>query len=281
MDTFNRAIRYYPKLGCTYINNPKAACTTIKFGLAKKSNLFSQEELERFERDPKRIHELRGALVKSNPHEIYADYDNFKASFKFTFVRNPYIRYLSAYLNKIDNLDTYIWPIFAKDAKIDPKQHISYKEFLQILERSDIKKINEHFQPQYLILLVDYIAYDFIGHLETLDSDMKQVSQYVSYTQENINKTDAKTKLDQYYNDETIEIVQRIGKKDFELFGYSMEYGDFNPDKDKMSLALFTITNKKQKEVERFLGKSLRKKQQKTNFKKITKRILSVVTGSK
>ena len=82
-------------LELVYVVNSKAACTSIKYALAKHYNL---------KHEGKFIHshivwEKKVKDFELNTHQLDREFQNF---FKFTFVRNPYQRLYSCYVNKVE-----------------------------------------------------------------------------------------------------------------------------------------------------------------------------------
>jgi len=134
--------------------------------------------------------------------------------FKFSFVRNPWDRTVSAYFY-----------LSQEHPELLPREYFSFKEFI----KTDFKKrgtmINDHFQHQYQKTYNDgHQIVDFIGRFENVEEDWKYVAS----------KIDAESVLPHigasahddyriYYDDESIEIVRNIYKKDIDLFGYEFK----------------------------------------------------------
>eukprot|EP00171_Calliarthron_tuberculosum_P005561 IDg5561t1 len=77
--------------------------------------------------------------------------------FKFVFVRDPYARALSAYMDKLRNVDS----------RFTPPEHM-----------------NAHWQPQTDLCGLDDIDYDFIGRMENLLHDAQKVFNYLNRSKE-------------------------------------------------------------------------------------------------
>jgi len=142
--------------------------------------------------------------------EVLNDY------FTFTFVRNPFDRIVSAYVHIILGNQQRDW---------------SFKEFVKYNLLDDAGyPLNEHWLPQHLHTYCDDKCFmDYIGNVETLEDDWKYVA-----TKINVNDTLPHVRLKAparkssdyrvyYEDDETIEIVSKIYKKDLELFNYEFE----------------------------------------------------------
>lgn len=174
---------------------------------------------------------------------------------KFTVIRNPYDRIVSAYHNAISGPghDRII-----RVLKDRINKETTFKEFLDIvLEfRKDYKKLglskknNIHTIPWYdksrnpeenrlsyevyWILshtesLTDSIEYytpinelDFIGRFENLSEDYTTIKELVGVNKDlpHINKSSRESGYKQYYDDEIFDIVTDMYKKDLENFDY-------------------------------------------------------------
>ena len=157
--------------------------------------------------------------------------------FQFAFVRNPFSRLLSAYIDKVQNRNAE-YPI----AFFDQFAGLSFKDFLKKLCQLDLNKvqsncdtynlIDKHVAPQNLIIPLKKLS--FIGRLESFETDFKLVCEKIEvdynfdYT---VNKSHNSKKLNttkhkhytEYYDNETREIVAEKYARDIEYFGY--EFG--------------------------------------------------------
>ncbi|WP_415183088.1 sulfotransferase family 2 domain-containing protein [Phaeovulum sp.] len=104
--------------------------------------------------------------------------------FKFSFVRNPTRRIVSAFNN-----------FFVDFKNKQHRRHLPYIEkfgfntsrdneynfdiFLNYLTRSfegDMDRIDPHFRPQFYNVRPDLLSYDFLGRVENLDRDMATIT---------------------------------------------------------------------------------------------------------
>ena len=128
----------------------------------------------------------------------------------FTFVRNPYSRALSSFLNRNNESSTF-------------------SDFLKNLSTQGIKDMGGHVKPQFALTMQPVLPIKFIGRFESFNEDfgkllkMLNVDKPVDYFNITHHATGANSKLSQYYTKECVELVQQIYQKDFEIFGYSME----------------------------------------------------------
>ena len=152
-------------------------------------------------------------------------------TFKFTFVRNPYSRILSAFLNKIiqNPKEEFLKSQFLNSVGVNFKVEDNIRTFLFFLKfLSNWKGLSEeHVQPQHLIAQPDLIKYDFIGRFESLHDDYKYLQKkleidlpFPTHKDVHFPPTHATDLLNKYYSKEALEIVERIYEKDFQTFGY-------------------------------------------------------------
>ncbi|WP_160151917.1 sulfotransferase family protein [Microbulbifer sp. ALW1] len=185
---------------------PKAANSTIVTNLTRlKLNRDLPSE------QAKKISTRPGHLSR-------AEMTQFDKLFKFTVVRNPYSRVLSAYLNKVVR-----FPERCGD--------ISFAQFLQRLATErDFLYSNAHWVPQADLMLIPAEEFDFIGKVESLDRDLAEIKQRIrpdiqdEITSAGPPPTGASKKLREYYSDDSlVALVADIYRQDFTTFGYSTE----------------------------------------------------------
>ena len=170
--------------------------------------------------------------------------------FKFAFVRNPWNRLVSAYLNKFLPAEPrpvarpVIQFIYEKQGLAPNfEKSITFRQFINYLIDTDDHLLNEHWRPQYLFL-GDY-DFDFIGKFENITEDFQQIKQKLSLRTDLdwLNKTenldsrnDIENQADFYpqeirnltkvpdyqnfYTAELVELVRERYKVDIERFDY-------------------------------------------------------------
>lgn len=185
---------------------PKAANSTIVTNLVRLKLGHDVPS-----RQAKKISTRPGRLSR-------ADMARFDELFKFTVVRNPYSRVLSAYLNKVVRF---------------PQRcgEISFAQFLQRLaEEPRFLYSNAHWVPQADLLLIPAEEFDVIGKVESLDRDLAEIKQRIrpgvadQITSAGPPPTGAAKKLRRYYSDDSlIALVADIYRDDFATFGYSTD----------------------------------------------------------
>jgi hypothetical protein len=195
------SLQGFDKHQCIFVHIPKAA------GVSLANNLFG---------------DLGGGhLPIYRYYQVYSP-SEFKRYFKFTIVRNPWDRLVSAYF-------------FLKEGgfnDVDKKwydKNISHYRNFDSFVKGWMSKTSVydfiHFVPQYrYIALGDNILVDKVYRFESMDETLNDLSKRFSMKLENkhLNKTGSREKgYRQYYTKESEILVAKIYKKDVELFGYS------------------------------------------------------------
>jgi hypothetical protein len=117
--------------------------------------------------------------------------------FKFTFVRDPFSRMLSCYLNKFQNRgDEYVrseyrsflaqlfdWR-YARELDLEMEPRPSFATFIDEVAKQTALEMNDHWAPQTMLCGLGEVPYDFVGRLETLDRDVRHVLQELGRPEE-------------------------------------------------------------------------------------------------
>ena len=184
---------------------PKSANSTVVSSLAKWR--FGREIPSR---EAKKMFLTPSALSRQEAA-------NIEQLFRFTFVRNPYTRVLSAYLDKVER-------------KAERRgEDTSFEGFLANLEKGQLHS-NAHWSPQVDLMLLPLNQFDFIGKVENLQQDLEVVRHRLMDTESEpdmvevrSNATNANSKIARYYTPASAKIVKKLYARDFELFDYSTE----------------------------------------------------------
>ena len=168
--------------------------------------------------------------------------------FKFTFVREPFERILSAYKDK------FVYPRFPKHKlkrhgtailenvrpnasrrALEKLDDITFREFIQYLVTKGSNEttpvMDWHWDNYVNICGMCAINYDFIGHYETFDQDLADFKEAAELSPEEAerfdarasNKSDTASSLLNYYSQipmEWIDIFGRLFRANFEMFNY-------------------------------------------------------------
>lgn len=172
------------------------------------------------------MHQIGGSPFDNQ----FEDADWIRTARVFTFVRNPYTRIVSAYLNKIQQQEPGIWRLFTKKYGLDPDREISFRRFLEVITADSAYDLDPHWRPQYVNILFPYVRPNFIGRLENMDQELPYAlstflnasgAQVVQGTQ---HKTGAAEKaLDFFEDPSTRRMFVEMFEPDFHHFGYSQD----------------------------------------------------------
>jgi len=216
-----QSFRCLPQLGLVYLTNAKTASTTIKYSMlaaaAARSGMESQT-IEAHRRDV-------GPFIENIfRHPLFGS-PEIRRMTVFSVVRNPFTRVLSGYLSKIASAKGSTWRTFAEHFGIRPdlrRRTLGFTEFLRLIDRQPDDRINAHFRPQYVNLLLPFSVPRFIGRLEQFDETVRFLEQAgVAVAQRKGRSTRSAERATEFYTEEAEALVAHKFAPDFELFGYS------------------------------------------------------------
>ena len=195
------------KHNCIFIHIPKTAGTSIEASLGMHGDL-DYVGIKPYINQRKNQDTLFGVgLQHLTALQVKRKIKNYDDYYKFTFVRNPWSRFVSAM-------------IFNGSLRSNLKSNLTKSEFKKNMQ--DINYSMGHFKCQ-----LDYIEHDgnllvdFVGRFENLHEDYSHISSVlgVNLTLEHRMKTEHKH-YTEYYDDETRQIVAEKYARDIEYFGY-------------------------------------------------------------
>lgn len=213
-----------------YAENPKVCCSTIKgrlFSLeAQRAPVVSRRITDIIENTPGRLHSPEvGPLLRMYqlPAETLKEVLESPDFFRFTFVRDPYSRVLSAYLEKM----TKRGAVYLSMEKSGFPETPDFPSFVKLLSQNRKALMHDkHWRPQHVNLEYESVNFDFIGKFENFESDFAHVWHKLPTSisldiDVRPHQTHAAEKSSQHYDSETVELVTKIFSKDFKYFGYS------------------------------------------------------------
>ncbi|MBK1725627.1 sulfotransferase family protein [Halorhodospira neutriphila] len=146
-----------------------------------------------------------------------------KNYYAFTFVRNPYDRVLSAYLDKMRAGHKKIQKVRSRVAFSG--EFPDFSDFVFYLEQGGLYD-DIHWAPQHN-LLPPFKKLDLIGRVENLESDLKEVTArifpgipYQGPVDSRSHATGASGKRYNYYTANLRKRIERLYRKDFKKYGY-------------------------------------------------------------
>lgn len=211
-----------PRRRFIYVETPKVACTTIK-------RVLQAAELgpDRQEDTARDVHAF-GHSPLSSPSD---DQQGFVAAlvdptvFLFGFVRNPYARALSCWLDKMVHNAferERLAPLLGLDTKTPP----SLASFLRAVADQDPPLRDPHWATQTYLLRPNRLRYGFLGRFESFRTDFLKVcrhlkvEEYAGDLPDTWHATDATAKVRTHVGPEEAKLIRKIYEDDFRNFGY-------------------------------------------------------------
>lgn len=162
--------------------------------------------------------------VEHAPAQWYQqlDPDRFQRYFKFTFVRNPWDRAVSAYTylgkgGSAASEEDRHWAGFVSNFE-------SFDDFICQWLTPDTAMRNALFTPQVIFLkdMFGRIDMDFVGHFESLQQDFDTVAGKLGITGQlpHLNQSRSAS-YQSFYSEQSRQRVGEVYAEDIEAFGYS------------------------------------------------------------
>lgn len=215
---FTKSLHVSPRMGITYVNNPKVACTTIKLTLQRT-------ELGDAAYEPATsVHDREASPLLTWPELTGQEDTVLSQNYVFSFVRNPFERLRSAYLNKI------VMPqkkgAFRERAGFSKNTCPDFEDFVLAVCAQSPDRHDPHWRPQSINLSVGRVQFNFIGRLESFATDWAALATKTGLPAEADfagRRTGKKKKANIEFSPAAAEAVQTAFAADFENFGYSKD----------------------------------------------------------
>ena len=197
----------FRKLGCIYHEVPKCGSTSIK-------TILFVENYDTVIVDPTHVANFEVWQTRFPASKTDGQEDTF---LHFSFIRNPWARLVSSYLNT--GGDTFF-----------ERHGASFNDFIATLPQrlnSGLDDVfNNHFRPQTSFLPIDpsgQIALDFIGRFESLAEDWERLGQALGRTLPPLPRLNPSRRADyrSFYTDDTAALVADIYQCDIVASGYT------------------------------------------------------------
>jgi len=226
-ETFDYSINISLQHRYVFVETPKVCCSTIKLSLQRLETALPDfiwpDEMDVHNRD-------FSPLLKPSQVLNFDALLDTESLFRFCFVRNPYTRLLSCYLDKIAGNKPPKRAILTalgretNDLKVD----VSFSDFVNAIDSQSIQEMNPHWRPQYYQTFQNTLEFDFIGKFESFSDDFRYVLTSIvaggitSLSTEVRHKTGASHLLDHYYTEEILAKVNQLFAVDFTAFDYEL-----------------------------------------------------------
>jgi sulfotransferase famil protein len=219
-----------------YFEVPKAACTQMK-------------ELLRQQQGAPPIQPFVGKLMETRrdmfiharenvPLPSLVDLDDTTQRkvlesdefFRFTIVRNPYTRLVSAWKNKVVPCEPGAERVYLAMKGRLPEMHakelIAFDEFVSYLQsRSDPSEFDPHWRRQVDHLFFDALSFSHVGKVEDMAASMRRFQQHLGLTEPLIgDKKNVSAPVGlATYDQDLADKVYSIYREDFERLGYERD----------------------------------------------------------
>lgn len=182
-----------------YCSIPKNACTSIKAWLQGLLGLPADV-------DPQLDPNITRLMLGNYPDEYASEIMHSDDIFKFVFVRNPWNRVVSAFINKFLSYQQHLY-LYTHDrnnhgiAEFHANYHeefvatiigtictddaskargISFRDFLDYLLATDDYDLDPHWKPQYRF--IEGVDIDYVGKLESMEEDFKRIQEITGHS---------------------------------------------------------------------------------------------------
>ena len=215
-----------------YVNVPKCASTSIKMILSRLigRRITSFDQLHK-----RRYSGLRSPFQvgMSAFHRLATN----SATLRFSFVRNPYERLVSAWADKFQDrylvagdffIDEYLVHRKTIDSSLPHCEHrtLTFADFVTYATATASLRVNAHWSLQDDILNMPGLALDFVGRVETFTRDIGRVLDHVRADQRLRQAAVIPLRASPhhswplYYSQNLADRVYRAYESDFDRFGY-------------------------------------------------------------
>jgi hypothetical protein len=216
-----------------YYETPKVACSSVMVTL---SRFETEDESLTFD-----LHEVHAISPLLSPVQVASSFKRLRDDagfFAFAFVRNPFTRLLSAYLDKIRGRMPHKRIILRQLGRYDGTLagEVTFAEFVDAVAAEPVQIMDPHWKVQHHHLLRGRLRFDAIGRFERFDEDFAAIGRrlhpdFARYVQRDTrHATGAGAALRDHYDARLVEVVRRVYAEDFDGFGYERDLPTGGPE---------------------------------------------------
>lgn len=224
-ETVNYVSNVSQKFNYFYLANLKVASSTILRTLQLAEVDGDERRLSGSPHDQESSPLLNFTRTKLSVDEVLSS----ERFFKFTYVRNPYTRVLSAYLDKVVRQPEERVRLLPS-LGLDPGSSPSFLEFLRAIQATRDSWRDIHWMTQSKLTQVFQINYNYVGRFESFGATFPQILQRIGVATDMLtaagrpeNITDAASKVRNFIGREERELVISIYESDFLNFRYGLD----------------------------------------------------------
>jgi hypothetical protein len=218
-----------------YVTNPKVASTTVRNRLRE---LNGYPPLD----DPRDVMGHKGSgfwMPKTMTRNELKEVCSSPRFFRFSFVRNPFDRVVSAYAyfqegieSRSESADHKPRILRAADPKRDEKtwKAMDFPGFVRAICADASYVQDQHWRTQTDLLKLGLIAYDFIGKMERFGDDMTRVLERLeapddvkARADQKTNQSKRRTPVAGLFDERSAELVRQKFAEDFRNFDYPLD----------------------------------------------------------
>lgn len=180
LQTVNLPAFEMPGKNFLYMKTHKAACTTV---LATLMTQIAHLKGDTADISMETVHNPPNTLLLTGPRGLEPDDVTSavqdKNVFKFTVIRDPLTRTVSAWADKIKSNHKQKARLM-EHLGLPTEKNLTLKQFLEVLAKDEgARDLDRHWRPQRKEISYDQIDFDFIGTVETLEGDMAYISREI------------------------------------------------------------------------------------------------------
>ena len=204
-----------------YVETPKVACTTVKRVLqaAEKGILEAPKKYN--------VHDRTASPLLAPQDDIGSFLNALRSTEyrRFCFVRNPYTRILSCYLEKMVQ-NPLERKRLAPMLGLDPSTPPSFINFLTAISEQRDEERDIHWAPQTYLLRPNRIQYSFVGRFELFREQLRlvcrvlSISQYATDLPDTDHATSAQDSAKELLRPLESELIRKIYERDFTNYAY-------------------------------------------------------------
>jgi hypothetical protein len=224
-DFLDWAVHVSAKHRYLYVVNPKVGCSSILWSL-RRFELGDPDLVPARVRD---IHERAGSPLL-RPSDVGGSHALLRNAgyFKFTFVRNPFERLMSCYLQKIAARTEQRAAVLRLLGRSESDTgEVAFAEFVAAIAGQSPDEMDPHWRVQVVQTVQDHAAYDYIGRFERFDRDLAAIGARISPELSRFVYTERRqaTGKKPYHLIEgaLAETIRKVYAEDFERFSYPLE----------------------------------------------------------
>ncbi len=182
-----------------YMKNHKAACTNILTLLMTHIHAETRAEGD-VDISMESVHNLDDRYLRAGARSLnpilVEEALNDPNCFRFTVIRDPYSRTVSAWSDRVKGMAAYRRKINAHIGR-PPTQEITLSQFLDIVANDESAKyLDRHWRPQCKEISYGLVAYDMIGQVEHMEVARKDiVNRLFSHTSVELSVVDTRQHL--------------------------------------------------------------------------------------